>query len=159
MFNYIPAGRQLCTLHDVILSKSCTCPVLLLLQCTGIITIDSALQVALCATLALHTHSTCAMPTTAPATYLLHRHPGHGSARAAAEGLDDYLHGTVWAPDRFSLGPAPAALAGAESVAFIVTALVGAEAVINKEDMLACLRLVIVMNKLARAMTAEAAGK
>jgi hypothetical protein len=113
---------------------------------------------ALCALTALHILSTSAGPTTAPA-FLLRSHPAHGSASRAAGDLIDYLPGTVWVPDRFSLGPAPAALAGAESVLFIMSALADTALVVSKGDMLVCLRLTKVMTKLGRAMITEAAGK
>jgi hypothetical protein len=72
---------------------------------------------------------------------------------------NQHLQGGIWAPDTYSLGPAPAALAAADDAAVIVDSLISNPHSLRQTHLVSCLETMLTLTKLAGAMSKEAAGE
>jgi hypothetical protein len=68
------------------------------------------------------------------------------------------LPDSIWTPTCLSIGPAPMATAGAESVCNLAAFMRLSPHKVHPEDVLSCLRLTVTLTTLARRMAQEAAG-
>jgi hypothetical protein len=101
-------------------------------------------------------HGSLPKPITDPGPTI--KLPAEGLSTSTTPTQPRYIQGNVWPPDTYSLGPAPAALAGSQAFAQCMELLLSDFTRLKTSLLLGCLDLMSAMTKLARDMASEAAG-